>query len=225
MYVMLTQGQTQQFAQSAQISADNILKEHYQMFLLDILFKSNLSNGLIFKGGTALKLVYNSFRYSEDLDFSLAKKIEFVDFKKLVFRIPRVFPEAEVKDLDNKINTYFARICFKLDYKPIPIGIKIEINKDIKKRRYQASLIKSQFNNIAVTGDVFELSEMLHDKYELLEARREPRDLFDLWYIHQLLGKQFVIENRYKYGQKEIMDKLNPFISLNHKKILSLFIK
>jgi len=222
---MLTQAQTQQFAQSAQISTDNILKEHYQIFLLDILFKSSLSNGLIFKGGTALKLVYNSFRYSEDLDFSLVKEAEFVDFKKLVFRIPRVFPEAEVKDMDNKKNTFFARICFKLDYKPIPIGIKIEINKEIKKREYQVSLIKSQFNNIAVTGDVFELTEMLKDKYELLEARREPRDLFDLWYIHQSLGKRFTVETRYKYSQKEIMDKLNPFIPLNHKNILSLFIK
>lgn len=223
MYIMLAQDQAEQFSHQYQTSSDNILKEHYQMYLLNLLFGSNLGTNLVFKGGTALKLVYNSFRFSEDLDFSLTNLIQFRDFSSLISRIPRLFPEAKIKDLDNKKSTLFARVCFTVNFKPIPIGIKIEVNKQIKKDGYQVALIKSVFNNLNVTGNVYTLREIQKDKVRLLKERREPRDLFDLWYISQKLGQEFSPENKNKYSKKEVEDKLNPFVPKNYKNILSLF--
>ena len=222
---MLTQDQAQKFAIEQNTIVDNILKEHYQMYLLDMLFKSPFEQNLVFKGGTALKLAYGSFRFSEDLDFSLLGNVAYDDFKNVIENVPNVLPEAKVKDLYDKRFTLYAQIVFTVSFKPIPVGIKIEINKDVKEFDQTIALIKSPFNNLEVTGRVYTLESILRDKMRIIEtkARREPRDLFDAWYISQKLNKDFIIKDEYKYTQKELMDNLNPFIPKKQSKVMELF--
>lgn len=47
----------------------NILREYLQYKILEIIFNSPLANKLSFLGGTALRIVHNNTRFSEDLDF------------------------------------------------------------------------------------------------------------------------------------------------------------
>ncbi len=47
----------------------NILREYLQYKILEIIFNSKYAQDLIFLGGTALRIVYNNARFSEDLDF------------------------------------------------------------------------------------------------------------------------------------------------------------
>ena len=222
---MLTQEQAQKLAIEQNTIVDNILKEHYQMYLLDLLFKSSFEKNLVFKGGTALRLVYGSFRFSEDLDFSLQGDVSFKDFKTTIKSIVNTLPEAKVKDIYDKHFTLYAQVMFTVDFKPIPIGIKIEVNKEAKDYEHTVTLIKSPFNNIEVTGRVYTLEAILKDKVSIIEneIRREPRDLFDAWYISQKLNKEFIIKDKYRYTQKELMDSLNPFIPKKHSKVMELF--
>jgi len=226
---MLTQQQAQKFALDNQTNVDNILKEHYQISVLDELYKSNFSNNLIFKGGTALKLAYNSIRFSEDLDFSIISKINFSDFKKTIQIIKNKFNESKIQDIYDKYNTLYAKLTFDINFKPIPIGIKIEINKNIKNDSFKSSinLLKSQFNNLEILAPTFTLESILKDKIEILEnnSRRQPRDLFDAWYISQKLNKDFNLKDSYKYSKKELMDGLNPLLPKNYQKVMSLFEK
>src|SRR3989338_1462264 len=53
-----------------------LLREEWEMVILKRLFESALGKNLVFKGGTALRLAYNSPRFSEDLDFSILPRIE-----------------------------------------------------------------------------------------------------------------------------------------------------
>ena len=46
-----------------------ILREYLQYKILDIIFDSPFANKLSFIGGTCLRIVHNSSRFSEDLDF------------------------------------------------------------------------------------------------------------------------------------------------------------
>lgn len=46
-----------------------ILREYLQVKILSIIFSLPESGKLCFIGGTSLRLVYNSQRFSEDLDF------------------------------------------------------------------------------------------------------------------------------------------------------------
>lgn len=47
----------------------NILREYLQYKILEIIFNSKYAQDLIFLGGTALRIIYNNNRFSEDLDF------------------------------------------------------------------------------------------------------------------------------------------------------------
>ncbi len=47
----------------------NLLREYLQYKILQIIFNSQYANKLSFLGGTALRIVHNNTRFSEDLDF------------------------------------------------------------------------------------------------------------------------------------------------------------
>jgi len=47
----------------------NILREYLQYKILEIIFNSPIGNRLSFLGGTALRIIHENTRFSEDLDF------------------------------------------------------------------------------------------------------------------------------------------------------------
>ncbi len=49
----------------------NIVREYFQHLFLSELYKFPDGEKMLFKGGTALRVIYGSPRFSEDLDFSL----------------------------------------------------------------------------------------------------------------------------------------------------------
>lgn len=66
----------------------NLLREYLQCKILQIIFDSKYSGKLAFLGGTALRIVHNNARFSEDLDFDnfgLREK-EFGEISELVKR-------------------------------------------------------------------------------------------------------------------------------------------
>jgi len=48
----------------------SIFREYLQLLFLSYLYQEKKANKLFFKGGTALRLIFGSPRFSEDLDFS-----------------------------------------------------------------------------------------------------------------------------------------------------------
>jgi len=224
---MLTQIQAQKMAIEHQTVVDNILKEHYQLYLLDILYKSPLEENLIFKGGTALRLAYHSFRFSEDLDFSIQGNVTYIEFEKTLKTVANIIPEAKIIDIHDKRHTLYAKLVFKIDFKPIPIGIKVEINKDANDFNEQIALLKSPFNNLEVLGRVYTLESILSDKEEIIRnrTRRAARDLFDIWFICQKLNRECAIQESEKYSKKELLDGLNSLLPGQYKKVMSLFEK
>ena len=67
-------------AKKQQTTELNIRREYVQHLFLSKFYQQELSEKVFFKGGTALRLIYGSPRFSEDLDFSSvlanAQKIE-----------------------------------------------------------------------------------------------------------------------------------------------------
>ena len=45
------------------------MREYLQYKILEIIFNSKIAGNLSFLGGTALRIIYNNTRFSEDLDF------------------------------------------------------------------------------------------------------------------------------------------------------------
>ena len=65
---MLTKAQIQRIAQRNGVGMQVQERDYVQHLILWLLYSR--SQALIFKGGTALRLVYGGARYSEDLDFN-----------------------------------------------------------------------------------------------------------------------------------------------------------
>ncbi len=69
---MITRGAITQIADRDGVSAVVVERDYVLTHIVDSLARVDGSSGLIFKGGTALRLCfYDDFRYSADLDFSL----------------------------------------------------------------------------------------------------------------------------------------------------------
>ena len=64
----------------------NILREYLQYKILQIIFNSGYSGKLSFMGGTCLRIIYNTGRFSEDLDFDNfgLEKEEFITLSTIV---------------------------------------------------------------------------------------------------------------------------------------------
>jgi len=95
---------------------------------------SQLKDLLIFKGGTALKRChFGDYRFSEDLDFTLARAAEFAEIREGLEEIYRFVAQAsgirfafDREDRQNHANSY----TFYLSYQgplPAPNSAKVDI--------------------------------------------------------------------------------------------------
>jgi predicted nucleotidyltransferase component of viral defense system len=67
---MLELGQIESFyPESYRAFKKNILREYLQYKILEILFDSKYANNLVFMGGTSIRIICGSNRFSEYLDF------------------------------------------------------------------------------------------------------------------------------------------------------------
>ncbi len=76
------------YPQRLQGFKENILKEYLQYRILDIIYGSKYAARLIFLGGTAIRIVHQGVRFSEDLDFDnrgLDEK-QFEDIARIIHR-------------------------------------------------------------------------------------------------------------------------------------------
>src|SRR3989338_464923 len=67
---MIDAKQVRELADRYQTPADNIMREYFQHLFLSHLYRQKDADHLLFKGGTALRIVWQSPRFSEDLDFT-----------------------------------------------------------------------------------------------------------------------------------------------------------
>lgn len=179
-------------ARDLKIDVTQVVREFWEVVLLKGLFDSPEGKYLIFKGGTALRLVYGSPRFSEDLDFSLTADKLKGKFSLLIKNIVSPYPELTITDLEEKNYTYLGEIKITQDYLPSPFRIKIEISKR-RERGYKSeiSIISSPVSIMQCLGKVATLEQLYQDKLACLKDRAKPKDIFDMWYICQKLKKEY----------------------------------
>ncbi len=169
----------------------NIVREYFQHTLLGELYKLSEARQMLFKGGTALRIVYGSPRFSEDLDFSLfdvaQNKIKpFVE--DLFVRILAEMEHTGIKvELGDKIGAtsggYFGVATFKMFEYP-PIGV--EINVSSRGIQSTEGEVDSIANNFLPTYTIIHLpqSELVEEKiFGALRERKKPRDFYDLYFM------------------------------------------
>lgn len=178
----------EQKARELGIDRTQVVREYWELIILKGLYESPQGRYLIFKGGTALRLAYGSPRFSEDLDFSLAKDVMKGKFLPLIKKIISPFPELIQTDLEEKYYTYLAEIKVTQSYLRLPFRIKVEISKrEIKEYQWELKLLNSSATVVQVMAQVATPEQIYQDKLDCLKGRAKPKDLFDLWYLSERL--------------------------------------
>jgi predicted nucleotidyltransferase component of viral defense system len=188
------------------------------------LSQSKLRDLLIFKGGTALKRChFGDYRFSEDLDFTLAKKVEFAEIRKGLEEVYELVAQAsgirfafESEDRQTHVNSY----TFYLRYQgPLPTSNTVKVDITISELLlFSVELLPvlrgyAEFDDIPEDRPVtaYSLNEIATEKIVALQdrARNEPRDLYDLWFLTSRAGIQIgdligAITDKLRFREKEI---------------------
>lgn len=188
---MITQNTIQKLVIQNQTVDINIVREYFQHLFLSQLYKLENSGSLLFKGGTALRIIYGSPRFSEDLDFSIfhvakheQKKFEDDLFIAVLSEILKEGVKVELGPKPGRtIEGYYGDATFEIpDYQPVPVSISISSRngRDIRGE------VDSIANDFIPTYNVFHLpqEELVEEKiFDALIKRKKPRDFYDLYFI------------------------------------------
>ncbi len=208
----------QKLARELKISINQIVREYWEMLILKELSQSKIGDYLVFVGGTVLRLAYNSPRFSDDLDFYLKKSLSAALFRREINFIAKKL-NLQLTDLKPKYFTFLAEFKIKTDYLILPFRIKIEIRKKIVKNGWEFRLLNSATVNFDVLFSVLNLEKLRDFKKLAFKERREPRDLFDLWFISQQLKQPFR-KPKIKIDAKEVKQVLSKYLPENFKTVI-----
>lgn len=184
----------------------NIVREYFQHVFLSELYKFPDAEKMLFKGGTALRIIYSSPRFSEDLDFSLfgvesnAAKGFIEDlFVKVLAQIEGAGIHVELGEkVGATYGGYFGVAAFRV-FEHQPVGV--EINVSARNGRGIAGEVDSIANYFVPTYTVVHLPqhELVEEKITALRERKKPRDFYDLYFI--MRSRILSVEQKQKLAQ------------------------
>lgn len=203
------------------ISQEQIVREEYEMIILKKLFESELGKSFAFKGGTALRLAFGSPRFSEDLDFSVVEQFNKNTLNALLKSIDSEYAALELVEIKQKYFTYFALFKAKEAFMPQAFSIKFEASTRPvnwqKGKDYQLLTLNSKVTNLTVLAQVITLERIEQEKLTINPAR--IRDIFDLWFIGQKLGKATPISFK-GWDARIVRGELHKFLPKQERRLL-----
>lgn len=171
----------------------NVRREYFQHIFLSYFYQQPKAANIFFKGGTALRFLYNSPRFSEDLDFNSA----FIDYKGIEGLLLDTLSQIEkenisfnLKEAKKTTGGFLAEIIFEGFEQPTKIELEISLREAEKKGEMAAVAndFVPVYNIITVTE-----TQLVYEKIRALLARKKPRDFYDLYFI---LRKQLPIAQK-----------------------------
>ncbi|MDP3997409.1 MAG: nucleotidyl transferase AbiEii/AbiGii toxin family protein [bacterium] len=180
---MLTTQQIKTRAVQEHTSGTNIAREYCQHLFLSALYRQPASSKLYFKGGTALRLLYRSPRFSEDLDFDSPDK-NIANLEALIIaalsHIEATGVDTELTEAKTTSGGYLATATLKLT--DFSIMNKIEISLRNGTTSGEVTTVE---NDYLPTYPLVQLREdqLMTSKLNALLNRRKPRDFYDLYFM------------------------------------------
>ena len=213
----------ERLAQELRIAPEHIVREEHELLILQSLMESPLGNALVLKGGTALRLAYGSPRFSDDLDFSLLTPVPEEVFVHGAETVAGSLPQVTLVEALGKRFTLFALYNVREPYLPYAFSIKLEVSTRPEtwegEQDFSLRLLTSPVTPVTVLAQVATLERMWSDKQAALAARRQPRDLYDLWFIAQKLRRVFTPDLS-GFDRKAIRRELRKYLPSSHWQVI-----
>jgi predicted nucleotidyltransferase component of viral defense system len=191
---MLTRAQIQRLAQRHRVGMQVQERDYVQHLLLRTL--TGRSQGLVFKGGTALRLIYRGNRFSEDLDFNVAAGADTLAavaalrslWQGIVGDLADFGMAAELR------NEWEGEAGYSLDVSyqgPLYDGrdrskgkVRVDISLRLEPVETRRELVRSEYDDVLpFVVTVLTPEHMLAEKVRALIVRAKPRDLYDVWLL------------------------------------------
>lgn len=186
---MLTRNQLQRLAQRYGIGLQAQERDYLQHLLLFLLYSR--SQALIFKGGTALRLVQRGNRYSEDLDFNAPADVTALQalWQEAIAGLEGFGMTAEMRNPWQSEAGYSFDVSYRgplYDGRERTKGkIRVDLNlrqEAVETRRVLVSPEYDDLRPFVVTA--LTPGHLFAEKVRALLVRGKPRDLYDLWLLH-----------------------------------------
>ena len=185
---------TVNLAARIKIGKDRLVREEYQILILKELYESEFGSALVLKNGAALRLAYHSARFADDLDFNLINDLDEKKFVAFLEKLTRRYPGFEVVKTTKSYQIFQVQLKIKVDHLFRPLSLKLEIYQQVKNwvkgRNYQDKMIRSETVPLTVLVQVAGLEEIVAEKEILLRRKKSARDVYDYWFVSQLLQKE-----------------------------------
>lgn len=176
----------------------NALREYLQWIILQAIDDVGYRKNMAFVGGTCLRIVYGTSRFSEDLDFSLLKPSDYNTYElntailKRLERLNLTVESTSVKDQKN-VASFFIRFNNLLE----PLGLtpnknqKLSIKLEVDKRPPEGAVIEEYLFQKQIIFNInhHNLPSLFATKLHALLFRNyeKGRDYYDLLFF---LGKK-----------------------------------
>lgn len=175
----------QSFADKFGIDRVTVLREYLQAIFINELYALPGSEKLIFKGGTSLRLMHGSNRFSEDLDFTAEVNGE--NIRRLsdaaVVEMGKIVTGVNIEDVKSP-----AGISRRIVMKPEFINQNLVIKLDFSLRelvvRAKKGVIQTQLPVVSSRLVTYlDEAEVLSEKVRAVINREKGRDIYDMWYL------------------------------------------
>lgn len=220
---MIRPGEIQNKARKVGVRDQQIEKDYILSWILQgVAQHEQLSNSIVFKGGTALKKIYfDDYRFSEDLDFTLLNND--ISNDQILKWFAEVFEyiseEANIpleivgnnEHEDGGINFYISYLG------PLGgVGSKKRVKVDISRSELLQFKPVLQDAHLGYSDQLghqlvcYPLEEVLVEKMRSVMQRMQARDFYDIWYlleIHKMDATIYVNEFKGKCESKSIDPK------------------
>jgi len=234
---MITQDTIKNLVTQYHTNELNIMREYFQHLFLSYFYKLEGAENILFKDGTALRFIYGSPRFSEDLDFSmfnikpykLKKSIEDL-FTKVLVEIENVGIKVDLGPKPGPTKEgYYGDASFKIYDYPL---VTVSINVSARDGRKITSEIETIANDFIPTYNLYHLSQeiLIEEKIYALLERKKARDFYDIYYIMRknlltLEQKKGMIEVRNLIQTFDIdyKNELSPFLPQDQQAIIKNF--
>ena len=231
-----------EYSSKYKIDKFTVLREYLQIVFMNQLYVSLQRGDLVFKGGTAIRLMYGSARFSEDLDFNCGlKKTEAEGLiKNAVEVIKKKTPGVYFKELKT-LQGYSAKIYLNTEISPMPLTVKLDFSfrersLDVVQKTIPSELPVSSYSLVAVMSE----AEILAEKVRTVFQRKKGRDLYDIWYLlnkkvdvniklieakMKLLDRKFsqeeLVKEVAKFNQNDLARDLFKFLPFNQRGVVN----
>jgi predicted nucleotidyltransferase component of viral defense system len=242
--VMLSGQQVKEYVKTLKINESFILREFVQYTFLKELYMQTFSENIFFKGGTAIRIIFNGERFSEDLDFSVVGSKD--TFTKHLLPFFKQLSQPYGWDFKKRNSMIGEKYLLSVQRENMKFGLYIELDFSFREDVLQPS--KSTIHTIypiVFTSFVHHLSkeEILAEKISAIFTRYKGRDIYDIWYLLNLgaeLDEDLILQKLKYYDilnfdkklfankiqsfeKKQFVKDLRPFIPINQRQRLPEF--